>query len=212
MLCGYRRTGKDSLNQILNAEFTDPTRFKWRVYRAPNSSIELQQNVRYEGKAFAFELKRESSEVYGIPAVVSDADKDVVQFQHYQTNKPVSARDIYIEWGALRRAQDPNYWCKKVCEKITGDIQTNDVCHIITDWRFGNEIQYVKSVFPSVIEIRIYRSEVPVPDSDIPSEHDLDHYPTQLLLLRDDDHTSEFAKALVLFPQYQHYVPTNVVL
>jgi hypothetical protein len=164
--------------------------------------------VYYQACAFAKILKRESSEVYGIPLVVPDAEKDVAQFTHYRTHETVSARDIYIEWGAIRRAQDPNYWCKKVCETFA---PVNGISYMITDWRFRNEIEYVQSVTNGVTSVRIYRSDVPVPDFDIPSEHDLDEYPTDLLLLKDHNSSDEFRRALILFPQYQDYEITDIV-
>lgn len=209
MLCGYRRTGKDSLAQILNNDYPGgDARFHWRVYRRPDSKASLPGSVHYQGCAFAYILKQESAAEYNIPLVVADSEKDVPQFTHYRTGETVSARDIYIEWGAIRREQDPNYWCKKVCETFT---DSEKVCYIVTDWRFRNEIEYVKSVTGGVTSLRIYRSEVPVPPLNIPSEHDLDGYATDLVLLRDDDHAAEFERALTLFPQYGEYVPTETV-
>lgn len=202
LVCGYRRTGKDQLYDIL-ARQSMPERFKWRVYKHPsciNETFDLSRtHVRI---AFADVLKREASEQYKIPAVVSDAEKDIKQFNHYQTGEMVSARDIYIEWGSIRRAQDPNYWCKVALNPIR-DLQ--DITAVITDWRFRNEARYTLNTFKRVTTVRVYRSDVPEPPADIESEHDLDAYKTDFLLIRDDK-PDEFAKAVEHFPQYREHV------
>jgi hypothetical protein len=200
LICGYRRTGKDTLYSILTTSPTSVDRFKWRIYHRMNQSTQISKQfdcMNYERIAFADILKREASDIYGIPMQVSDADKDIKQFVHYQTHELVSARDIYIEHGRIRREQDPEYWCKAAFANKTNTI--------VTDWRYHNEAAYAINHIDNVLTIRIYRSAVPEPDSSIDSEHDLDTYLTDFLLLPDGIE-DEFNKAIIKFPQYINYV------
>lgn len=204
LVCGYRRTGKDMLFNILSNPDESSSRFKWRIYKHPDKLDKTfkSANTKYMRTSFADALKREASAQYGIPLSISDADKDKRQFTHYSTGETVSARDIYIEWGAIRREQDLNYWCKSALAVVPNDRTANCV---VTDWRFRNEAIYALNTFNNVITVRIYRSDVPEPAMDIESEHNLDTYTTDFLLLRDKD-DEEFIKAVRRFPQYANYI------
>lgn len=205
LVCGYRRTGKDTLYDILSGAQISGL-FKWRVYKNASNQYNLRSiSSKYERTAFANALKEEVSEVYNIPLVISDADKDIKQFVHYKTGEVVSARDIYIEWGTIRREQDINYWCKKALNPYLHPRE-NPTTSVTTDWRFPNELQYAQSMFEDVVTIRVYRSDIPEPDLDIASEHSLDDYVTDYLLIR-DGLDGEFEKTIQRFPQYASYVP-----
>lgn len=201
LICGYRRTGKDVLFNILSG-MEAPERFQWRIYKQ-NEHKDLVKRNNYIRSGFADKLKQEASEQYNIPLIIPDAEKDIKQFKHYKTGQLVSARDIYIEWGSYRRSQNINYWCQAAFDNITKD--SDDIC-IVTDWRFKNEVQYVLDAFNNVTTVRLYRSDVQVPDINIASEHELDNYQTDLLLIRDNVE-DEFQKAVTLFPQYKDYIP-----
>lgn len=207
LICGYRRTGKDKLYSILKG--TDVSeRFQWRVYKNPANILVINKNLssnKYARISFADKLKLEASEEYNIPKRIPDQDKDLKQFIHPQTKELVSARDIYIEWGSIRRTQDIDYWCKEACK----GIDTKKM-YLVTDWRFQNEAEFLCNNYQNSTTIRIYRSEVPEPDLNIESEHNLDNYCSDLLLLQDDN-PEEFAKALKRFPQYILYVPCELI-
>src|SRR4030042_3174435 len=102
LVCGYRRTGKDKLYDILTNNILEKDRFKWRVYK-PSTSIspdsKFDKFQKYKRIGFADALKREASLEYGIPEHIDDNEKDIKQFQHYKSDTIVSARDIYIELG-----------------------------------------------------------------------------------------------------------------
>lgn len=201
LVCGYRRTGKDKLYEILSGKSSGG--FKWRIYRVPRTYgvPKFNESKTYMRVAFADALKREAAEEYKIPPVIPDNEKDVKKFRHHKTGEMVSARDIYIEWGAVRREQDINYWCKAVLDSIPDDSDTNCV---ITDWRYLNELKYVLSTGVNFAAVRLYRSDVPEPSADIESEHNLDYCATDYLLLR-DDLPGEFERAVKRFPQYHDY-------
>lgn len=109
----------------------------------------------------------------------------------------------------MRRAEDPEYWCKAAFKSI--DAATN-INYVITDWRFHNEAKYTIDNYKQVLTIRIYRSDVPEPSPDIQCEHDLDNYCTDFLLVpgfaeqNHDDDIKEFEKAIEKFPQYKGYI------
>ena len=227
LICGYRRTGKDTLCAILSNNNQSTSLFKWRVYRHPSLLTKYITNKNastYVRTAFADALKYEASQVYSIPLVISDADKDIKQFKHnedvvrFQGNSTFftkqsckdvlrSARDIYIEWGAFRRSQDIDYWCKAAFNNVPNDSTT--VC-VVTDWRYHNEAKYVIDTFSDVVTVRIYRSDVPEPDADIDSEHNLDDYQTDLLLIQNDIE-GEFERVVEKFPQYIQYIPCECI-
>ena len=208
LIAGYRRTGKDMLFNILSNPNDDTSRFKWRVYKHPQTRLmHFDRAGKYQRLAFADELKREASLQYGIPLAIPDAEKDKKQFVHYQTGAQVSSRDIHIEWGAIRRAQNLDYWCEAAL-KLVKDATVN---YVITDWRFRNESRYCMQESQNVITVRLYRSEVPEPALTIESEHDLDAEVTDLLLLRDDAHEAEFAATVKRFPQYREFVPVETL-
>jgi len=182
LICGYKRTGKDTLyeNLTLNGQYN------WSVYR--NSQKELKLDKNYSRFSFADELKKEVSKIYGIPFQVDD--KDLKQYKRVD-GKIASARDLYIEWGTIKRKQDPYYWCKFI---------KKDKC-IITDWRYPNELEYVANG-SDTSTVRVFRSSVPVPDQTIESEHSLDKFTTDFLVL---DNCDDLAKVQSLFPQYKDY-------
>jgi len=83
LICGYKRTGKDTLYAILSNQVTFSNRFKWRIYKHPNQINRKFQSdnetIYYERIAFADLLKHEASEIYGIPEIISDSDKDIIK-------------------------------------------------------------------------------------------------------------------------------------
>lgn len=188
MVCGYRRTGKDTLFQWCVSGMGP----EWHVYSggARNPFV----SGMYARAAFADALKAEATAVYGVEVDVED--KETKQYRHYVTGEMVSARDIAIEWGAKRRAEDPNYWCKQVL-----DAMESGVTYVITDWRFQNEGAYVRARHPSAVTCRVYRAAVEEPPMDVQSEHDLDEEVTDLLLVP----AGEIEAAVARFPQYRDY-------
>ena len=204
LICAYRRTGKDTFFLILTSRKNEGL-FKWRIYTSRTDTNHTFTRDLYKHTSFAKKLKLEASDVYGIPEIISDDDKDIKQFIHHKTGKLVSARDIYIEWGKIRRAEDLEYWCKAAFE-----VDDDDAAFVVTDWRFENEVNYTRETFAQVDTIRLYRSDVPEPDLSIESEHNLDHHKTDFLLIR-DDMEGEFERAVERFPQYSDYVVVGTI-
>lgn len=205
LLCGYRRTGKDTFCQILQGNCD--RHYTWHAYAKPDASVKdlRSPGMVFQHKSFAQQLKFETAKEYGIPEVVSDDDKDVKQYLDPETNDIVSARDLYIKHGALRRSQDRDYWCSRVFESITdANVQDQSLSYVITDWRFPNEHTYTVPKFSDVMTVRLWNSDVPEPPADIESEHALDAHATDLLLIPDYK-PREFQRAVQKFPQYANY-------
>ena len=212
LLCGYRRTGKDTFFVKLSDNKQDNL-FLWKIYKDPTSSRNtFDSSLKYIRTAFADSLKQdEVPAIYGIPTFVSDLDKDLKQFIHYKTGELVSARDIYIEWGTIRRASDPDYWCKAAFKRPSlEETVDSSTCCVVTDWRFHNEATYMLNTYNDVLTVRLYRSDIPEPDVTIESEHSLDNYRTDFLLLR-DNMEGEYEKVIEKFPQYAGYVSCGTI-
>lgn len=202
LLTAYRRTGKDYFASILQGK--QVPHFKWIAYRPPNAQCEKLQIQPYKQMSYAKALKIETSNIFGIPEFVSDADKDVPQYVHPVTKAQVSARDLYIEIGAKRRAESLDYWVKFVCDDY--DQSPPETVAVITDWRFPNELAFTKKRYTApgdVVTVRLFRSDVPIPPADVDSEHALDGEATDILLVPSHD---DFLAATKLFPQYSEYV------
>jgi len=179
LICGYRRTGKDTLYEILKGNNS----FVWRVY----SKNVLNIYPKAIQKSFALELKRYVSKKYSIPEYIPDNEKDLKIYDGK------SARDLYIFEGERKRSKNINYWC----DRLNLD---DDKDYVITDLRYRNEVNYFKN--KEHVTIRVFRSDVEIPDKDIDSEHDLDGFKTDYLLVTSKE---EFKKCLEIFPQYSDY-------
>lgn len=203
LLCAYRRTGKDTLLKLISSDIKNfDNLFHWDVYKSPSSTQNIPLHFPFQHISFAARLKDEASSHYGIPPVIPDDQKDIKQFTHYKTGEIVSARDIYIEWAKIKRLEDPDYWCKL---SVTDINNSHDDYIIITDWRYINELSFISNLYSDILTIRLYRSDVPMPPLDVESEHNLDNYSTDLLLLKTNTQ-GEYEKALERYPQYKGYV------
>ncbi len=181
LVCGYKRTGKDTLVKMFNNE----EKFDWVVYSAGNH-LDVVPVVRV---GFADKLRQEVNQVLNIRE-----DMDYDTFKEIVVSDGKTYRDILIEYAAYRRDQDIDYWVKQVS-------LTPGQNYMVTDWRYKNEVEFLqKRGF--VTTIRVYRSEVPVPGKDVISEHSLDNECTDFLLISPSEKFEEVCK---LFPQYTGY-------
>ena len=116
-------------------------------------------------------------------------------------------RQHYIDIGAEKRRIDENYWAKQVFQNKSW------LPIMITDWRLPNELEYAKQYAQanqmSLHTWRVYRSCVPMPDGSIETEHALDDYETDTLIVTSRE---EFDRAVHVFPQYRSYKPTFVLV
>jgi len=52
----------------------------------------------------------------------------------------------------------------------------------ITDWRYPNELEFIQRMGCQVVTIRVLRSGLPAPPLEDHSEHQLDGYPTDIIM------------------------------
>jgi hypothetical protein len=73
---------------------------------------------------------------------------------------PRSPRWILQRWGTeYRRKQAPNYWTNKLLHRVIDDRANGHGAHVITDLRFENEADTVRSLAGRVL--RVYRPDAP---------------------------------------------------
>jgi len=186
LVCGYRRTGKDTLVKMFNGELP----FNWIIYRDPDSEKCLDvKPVRRIG--FADKLRQEVNQLLNLTD-----NFDYETFKETIVSDGKTYRDFLIDHGGFRRSQDVNYWVKQVLPMVTDES-------MITDWRFVNELLYLQTNLVTITTIRLFRSEVPIPPMNIDSEHNLDNTVTDFLLVTDEQ---EFVKACEIFPQYKNFI------
>lgn len=183
MVCGYRRTGKDTLLEMFNNQRP----FQWLVY---GNKKKFEINT-VERISFADNLRKEVDYIYQI-----QPHGDYSQFKETVVYGDKTYRDLLIRHAEYRREQDVNYWVKNATD--WKKIQTKNI--MITDWRYLNELNWVNKYNPETI--RLFRSDVPIPEHDVSSEHQLDSLVTDFLLVPNKE---DFSKACKIFPQYSSF-------
>lgn len=83
---------------------------------------------------------------------------------------------------------------------------------MITDWRYPNELEYLKKYKNhKITTIRLFRSDIPIPSTETISEHQLDDMSTDFILVPKTNSEEEFTKACELFPQYKKFTKQKYV-
>lgn len=183
LITAWRTTGKDTLyKQLINISDIP---WNWNLPKAL-----FDTNIkRY---AFADELKKYVANKLGID---SNMNFDEIKNKIYEGK---TFRDHLIDDSKEIKKLDENYWCKKLFKKVEEDNFQGSI--FITDWRFYHEYDYIKSLNKyEIITLRLYRSSVPIPSLELESEHNLDDYKTDYLLI---DEESTLEDCLSKFPQY----------
>jgi hypothetical protein len=198
-LSGFKRTGKDELaNGISDLWSPVPYKYHWDAY-ASNRDTSPSVITSFAGAVivgFHDKLRKEVYKWRGLPRDYNyEANKDVICSE---TGR--SLRDDMIAVGAAGRAIDPAYWVKRAFAGYFSCKTASRAKLICPDHRFRAEYESAVAVGMKVVTARLYRSEVPVPPADIESEHDLDSFATDFLLVRDE---AEFAKAVKQFGNCQ---------
>lgn len=201
-ICGYRGTGKDYLFE----QFNGNKEFNWKIYHNPKSPKPFPKDHQHCIKvALAYELKKSVMVkiVFGVHKLSVDLDwLDLHKDQKIFDGK--SFRDFCIEEATAARKIDENIWCK-LSPLSSYDPMTGET-YFLTDFRHWNEHRYCVEIADEITSIRVFNSEIPIPPKEINSEHNLDYFLTDFLLLRKEE---DFIRAVELFPQYKNYVPLN---
>ncbi len=192
MNCGYKRTGKDTLKDILDGN--NVNKYKFFVYGTHEKNM-VDIRKQYTKLSFAEPLKSEVHRIFNIPFEINDVNKDIKMFK-LPNEQIVSARDLYQIWGEHKKTHDMNHWAKLLKNKI------KDENYYISDWRFINEYVFMKNIDADIITTRIFRNSVKIPKYENKSEHELDNFTTDFLIVSDE---LDFQAAIRVFPQYSNY-------
>lgn len=188
MITGYKGTGKDFLHsKLLSGQlmFSRHLPFGNPVYLVFSNSAE-KLTVLCNGTArhrFAF----------------ADTVKDIVHKKYGDGEKNVM-RHLYKHEAELAKLTKSTIWADIVFEKI--GVMESRIADI-TDFRFPIEYETALHSGRNVITTRIFRSEVPIPPQEDTTEHALDEFVTDILILPWFDN---FNTVLRLFPQYCNHV------
>ena len=147
LLAGYAGSGKDTAAQLLLSVLGD-------------GAI----------GSFAGVVKDEVAQLYDIPRSSLDTQEGKATIVHFPT-RTITARNLLIEHaeGEKKRTGDPAIWAQR--------IQPPPTSHwILSDWRFLDELLYLRFRFPSaaIHTLRIVRPDVH-PLSTY-TEHELDGF------------------------------------
>lgn len=225
LVTGYRGTGKDTLQKATHTHQIEYPNHKntklpstkntpvWLVYSDPYTTHDVVAVNPCHRVAFADTLKRDTHAYLGLPqtpASYYESVKDTMIIPDPVSKQMKSMRHHYIDYGQLKKQFDSKYWCRQVLGGANYPIGS-DV--MITDCRFPEEVTYAEQIASKrgmkLYSWRVYRETVPVPLAEEKSEHSLDSWLTDVLLVITP---AEFDKAVQLFPQYSQYKLCSVLV
>ena len=134
----------------------------------------LMDELGFQRFAFADPLKHDVARETGISL-------DHFYSQHLKDRpiefdgEMIAPRALLIEAAANARAKYPNIYANMIADAIQR-AGVNRV--VISDWRYRNEYDVIKTFFGQVVRVRITRPDIV--QSAEPSEHDLDSEPMDI--------------------------------
>lgn len=131
-LCGYARSGKDTIADILTLR-KGVTHYKGQEFREPNEKVFR--------RSFADALKRE------LKMFLEKASEKKVDFSDEETK--IKFRPLLVAWGEARRALSEDCWIDEMFD--TMNIRHD---YVVTDVRYLNEAQVIKKTGGKIIYVR----------------------------------------------------------
>jgi hypothetical protein len=185
LVCGFKGTGKDTLYSNLAAGQD----IRFAVYLNPAYSALRFPGNAIERKSFADPLKDAVCRENKLDRKTMESKKeDIIP----ALGK--SFRDLCIEEAAKQRAKDIDIYCKLTLGNELKSDQT-----MVTDWRYKSEYEYTRRRLSCCcVTMRVWRRSVPEPAINITSEHDLDDFVCDFVLVPE----GEFADLCKRFPAY----------
>lgn len=223
--CGYSKTGKDTLFQLVKAGWTCQQPCKAVIPSMPES-----KNIKPLFFWYVYALPKTEFPEYGDPSVIERiASADILKeqvctglnlkggFRKYEPVKDTLMcgdpakllRHHFIDVATEARKTDIDCWIRKALEphipskKEDKESSEKKPLKILfkTDWRHHNEKAYAAKHYP-IKTHRQYRSDVSIAPLNVESEHQLDKEVTDYLWVTSEE---EFQEALKLFPQYKDF-------
>ncbi len=148
LLRGFSNSGKDFVGNIISSQYG------------------------YKKYSFADSLKQIVADKYNIPLdlLYCQEGKKTI-YNDYN----ITYRQLLINEALLLNQTDPDIFAKHCCESINNAM--HNAMHIITDWRFNNELDVLKKNFPyaKIIPVHVIRkNQDKSPIDDISEYHLMD--------------------------------------
>lgn len=199
LLLGYRGTGKDTFfkelqkcKSITNA--ASVLNYKCTFGFANWIDIDKNKNVTYKRIGLADSLKEHVYKKYNFPqyqrsSIGSLKDKPIHSFLcgNVETKnfaKNTTFRDLCIQEGTQKCKEQPTYWCEQAMQQQ--HPISNEAMYVVTDLRQWHELFYFQKLAKqyqfSLKTIRLVRTQVAVPPINIPTEHELDSFQSDIVL------------------------------
>lgn len=194
MICGYRGHGKNTFAEWLQGK----NDFTYHIY-GPNTEEDIRnylhqvpqvltdkESFTYNEISFARCLKEKAAAILKLTVAELEEIKDKplvnnpYQFQLIKPSAVPVARDILIDIAAVKRAKNIDYFTQYAAHHYYDPNKIN----LITDFRYLNEFNCWKELFPQVdiITVRVHRPLAAIPDQAVKSEHDLDYFVPDFLV------------------------------
>ena len=157
-LSGFAGSGKDTVAQILCKKFD------------------------YTRVAFADGLKDTTATKYGFDRELCDTVEGK-KTQRDTAEGKKTIRDLLIEESAKAKELDLNIYARRVLDTI---YASNQQLWVISDWRFPHEYDFLKSALPEAQHTTIRISRVGWPILQVPSEHQLDTFPFDVVIMNNN--------------------------
>lgn len=206
---GYKRTGKDTFAVDVA---TGVRSWPWVLYRRWDIDYLGNPADDFKGAevaSFAGEIKRRTWKALGWETTAFDYEKvkdyPVGNFSH-RGLKIRTPRDLMISIGAEGRAVDEGIWTKLALSPYFVDMKKQARMVVVSDHRYPDEVACAREAGVTVVTIRVFRQDSPVPPMDEISEHALDDYATDYIAVSKEDH---MCWASILMPQYRNYIRTR---
>lgn len=198
LISGYRGTGKNTFANHLQKK---DSRFRYTVFSRTQFSYwrGIQLYSKHKEVSFAKALKKEVAAILGLDSWLTvDKRKNTpltaeehIAYAPYWGDRPAgdTVRDVLIDRARYWLKQDPCHYARIAMER---ECFSDKKDYIITDWRYLAEHQYIseKKGANNVITIRIIRAEVPVPPLTDDSEHQLDDFKPDFIVIPKGDKAS----------------------
>jgi hypothetical protein len=194
LLCGYRGTGKDT--------FVDELLFRqenWAIY-GKEEGVNYEEVYRIRSKlGLADSVKKQVAQQLGLPLSISQIDK----LKDVMVISGKKLREWINEYTTKKAMEDKFYWENMAMKLIDEDKDDNE--YVISDFRYRRTYDFFSDNKGGVITARLFRSDNTVPDKKEKTEHILDDFITDFLLVPNVNTEEHFNKCIQILPQYNDF-------
>lgn len=194
LLCGYRGTGKDTfVDEILFREEN------WCIYGKEGSNYEEVYKMRSR-LGLADSVKKQVAQQLGLPFSISQVDK----LKDVMVISGKKLREWINEYTTKKAMEDKFYW-EKMAMKLVEEDRENDNEYIISDFRYRRTYEFFSDNKGGVLTARLFRADNNIPDKKEKTEHILDDFTTDFLLVPRENSEEHFNKCIKILSQYNDY-------